>query len=79
MALGKSFYWCGGVAVGGDGSGFDAILPPPRRPARCAHDGRWQLAVTRCGGTLQAADRLFWPRQQHGVGLPLRGAVAAGD
>ncbi|GHG31604.1 hypothetical protein CBQ26_19345 [Deinococcus indicus] len=45
LALGKSFYFCGVFVVGVDVSGFDAILRPPRRPARCAHDGRWQSAV----------------------------------
>ncbi|GGS07791.1 hypothetical protein GCM10008960_37730 [Deinococcus sedimenti] len=58
--------------MGGDVSGFDAILRHPLRPARCAHDGQWQSAVTRCGGTLRAAERLFSLRQKQGVRLPFK-------
>ncbi|GGK96292.1 hypothetical protein GCM10010844_13360 [Deinococcus radiotolerans] len=44
LALGKSFDWRGVFVSGADVSGFDAILRPPRWPARCAHDGRWWSA-----------------------------------
>ena len=58
MALGKSFYWCGVVAVGGDVSGLDAILPPPRK----ARALRARRPVVVCGGwqgaLLNAADLL---------------------
>ncbi|BBN93506.1 hypothetical protein DEIGR_103012 [Deinococcus grandis] len=32
VALGKGFDWCGGVVMGGDVSGLDAILRPPQGP-----------------------------------------------
>ncbi|GAQ20346.1 glycoside hydrolase family 76 [Deinococcus grandis] len=44
LALGKSFYSCGAFVLGSNVSGFDAILRPPRWPARFAHDGRWWSA-----------------------------------
>ncbi|GGS27590.1 hypothetical protein GCM10008961_18910 [Deinococcus knuensis] len=58
VALGKSFYWRGGGVSGGDVSGLDAILPPPRK----ARALRARRPVVVCGGwlgaLLNAADRL---------------------
>ena len=58
VALGKSSYLRGVIVVGGDVSGFDAILPPPRK----ARALRARRLVVVCGGWpgngLNPADRL---------------------
>ncbi|GGS33831.1 hypothetical protein GCM10008961_27030 [Deinococcus knuensis] len=51
VALGKSLFRRGGVAVGGDVSGFDAILPPPSQ----ARALRARRPVVVCGN---------WPRNE---------------
>ncbi|GGR44072.1 hypothetical protein GCM10008959_01290 [Deinococcus seoulensis] len=67
VALGKSFFRRGVFVLVGDGSGLDAILPPPLQ-ARALR-ARRPVAVGGqvIGGTVRGADLLFWLQPGAGV------------